>query len=455
MSSSQAYNGTEPYIFVSYSHKDSNTVRPIIARMQADGYRVWFDEGIPGGDRYDCTIAEQIRGCGYFITLLSQNYPDSNYCTTELLYAIRQKKHILPIYLEDVTLPPDMDMHLSSLQWIAKYLLRDEDKFYQALYRSGGIEAFRTEPQGKKAPTEIKILTLPDGSTYTGEVNAKNEPHGHGTFRFADGAVYEGELKDGFPNGHGTFRSSDGVYEGEYKDGNHHGHGIFRYANGDVYDGEFKNDIRHGHGTFRTTDGNIYRGEFKNDQPNGRGTLHAADGTGFDAEFQNGKMVKIIRRFEKEPPMPDTHTHRKDAPARIRTISYMFDYTFTGEVNADGKPHGQGVMRHADLVVYEGQFRDGKYHGHGIFRWESGEVYEGEFENGASHGRGVLRYPDGKVYEGQFRGGDPSGHGILRHPDGSVLEGEFQYGMANGHGVLRYPDGRVCEGEYKNGVPVK
>ena len=36
-----AYMGEEPYIFVSYSHKDSERVWPIIARLQADRFRVW------------------------------------------------------------------------------------------------------------------------------------------------------------------------------------------------------------------------------------------------------------------------------------------------------------------------------------------------------------------------------------------------------------------------------
>ena len=34
------YRGNEPYIFISYSHKDSRKVWPVIEQMQADGYRV-------------------------------------------------------------------------------------------------------------------------------------------------------------------------------------------------------------------------------------------------------------------------------------------------------------------------------------------------------------------------------------------------------------------------------
>lgn len=33
-----AYKGDQPYIFISYAHKDSDIVLPIISRLQQDGY---------------------------------------------------------------------------------------------------------------------------------------------------------------------------------------------------------------------------------------------------------------------------------------------------------------------------------------------------------------------------------------------------------------------------------
>lgn len=44
-----AYEGSEPYIFVSYSHKDSATVLPVISELQAEGFRVWYDASIEAG----------------------------------------------------------------------------------------------------------------------------------------------------------------------------------------------------------------------------------------------------------------------------------------------------------------------------------------------------------------------------------------------------------------------
>ncbi len=37
------YKGNESYIFVSYAHKDAAAVWEIVKKMQASGFRVWFD----------------------------------------------------------------------------------------------------------------------------------------------------------------------------------------------------------------------------------------------------------------------------------------------------------------------------------------------------------------------------------------------------------------------------
>ena len=37
----KAYKGEEPYIFISYAHKDSDFVFPEIERLTADGFKIW------------------------------------------------------------------------------------------------------------------------------------------------------------------------------------------------------------------------------------------------------------------------------------------------------------------------------------------------------------------------------------------------------------------------------
>ena len=40
-----AYEGTEPYIFVSYAHRDSERVFEVLGELQSRGYRFWYDDG--------------------------------------------------------------------------------------------------------------------------------------------------------------------------------------------------------------------------------------------------------------------------------------------------------------------------------------------------------------------------------------------------------------------------
>ena len=49
-----AYQGAEPYVFVCYSHLDSDIVYKDIASLNMKGVNVWYDEGIAGGNLMAC-----------------------------------------------------------------------------------------------------------------------------------------------------------------------------------------------------------------------------------------------------------------------------------------------------------------------------------------------------------------------------------------------------------------
>ena len=68
-----AYMGDQPYIFVSYSHKDCERVWPIILKLQDEGFRIWYDDGISPGTEWDAHIATHIRKCDFFAAFISRN----------------------------------------------------------------------------------------------------------------------------------------------------------------------------------------------------------------------------------------------------------------------------------------------------------------------------------------------------------------------------------------------
>ena len=113
----RAYKGEEPYIFVSYSHKDSPRVFPLLKVLQDAGYRIWFDHGIEAGTEWSNNIAEHLNGCSGFLAFVSLNSVASENCLDEMAYAKRYAKPALMAFLdEDAVLPVGTDMQTARFQ---------------------------------------------------------------------------------------------------------------------------------------------------------------------------------------------------------------------------------------------------------------------------------------------------------------------------------------------------
>ena len=108
----KAYKGSEPYIFVSYSHRDSETVMEIIQNMIDAGYRIWYDEGIDPGTAWDENIANHIETAGFFLAFVSPGYVGSDNCRDELNFSRDLKMPQLMVYLAETKLTPGMKMRI-------------------------------------------------------------------------------------------------------------------------------------------------------------------------------------------------------------------------------------------------------------------------------------------------------------------------------------------------------
>ena len=135
----QPYRGNEPYAFISYAHRNKTEVLTIIGRMQAEGCRIWYDEGIDPGTEWAEHIAQQLTGRDYFIAFLSPEYLESTNCLDELSFARDRKKECLLVYLSNVTMPDGVHMRANRLQAVRKYACRQEESFYRQLFQAKGL----------------------------------------------------------------------------------------------------------------------------------------------------------------------------------------------------------------------------------------------------------------------------------------------------------------------------
>ena len=89
------YEGREPYIFISYAHKDSKTVLPVVESLYRDKYRVWYDEGIAPGSEWPHYIAVHLENCDTVAVFMSENSAASINCENEIVRALELGKNII------------------------------------------------------------------------------------------------------------------------------------------------------------------------------------------------------------------------------------------------------------------------------------------------------------------------------------------------------------------------
>ena len=148
------YEGEKGSVFISYSHKDGARVYPIIERLAAEGYRVWYDEGIDPGSEWPETIADHLSKSAVCMGFISENYLNSHNCKRELNFALMKQIPFLSIMLEEVKMSAGVEMQLSTNQSIFLYKLANQDAFYKRLHNTPIMQPAFDPAQVKTAPAE-------------------------------------------------------------------------------------------------------------------------------------------------------------------------------------------------------------------------------------------------------------------------------------------------------------
>lgn len=152
----EVYGGREPYIFVSYAHKDLEVVGPIIQKLAHQGFRVWYDAGIEAGTEWPRYIAERLQGSGCVLVFLSPNSVDSTNCRQEINFALSKQKDMLCVHLEDMDLPLGLEMQLGLSQAMFYQRSPSLDVFMASLMKAEILKPCRGEAE-VKAPVETAV----------------------------------------------------------------------------------------------------------------------------------------------------------------------------------------------------------------------------------------------------------------------------------------------------------
>ena len=97
----KVYEGDEPYIFLSYAHKDMLLAQSFLKNLHKRGIqRIWYDQGIHPRDEWEKVIDDRLEHCSYFIALVTPTYIGREWCMRELkaICGMANEKKMLFIY---------------------------------------------------------------------------------------------------------------------------------------------------------------------------------------------------------------------------------------------------------------------------------------------------------------------------------------------------------------------
>lgn len=127
-----AYTGKEPYLFVSYSHRDTASVYPILDALHDCKYRIWYDESCETGNDFRDELRNRIEGCEAVLLFVSESSMTSPFCGMEIIVARENNKRLYPIYLDNAAVPPAFQILLANTHHVT---IDNMDKLLKSMVR--------------------------------------------------------------------------------------------------------------------------------------------------------------------------------------------------------------------------------------------------------------------------------------------------------------------------------
>lgn len=121
--------------------------------MHEAGMHLWYDEGITPGSRWSESLANAIDSCSVFLVFISNNSVQSENCRNEIDYALKHQRPFVTVYLDDVELPPGLELNLGNRQAIVKSRFSDElfrEKVRKAIIEGGSSAATQAVTMGAR-----------------------------------------------------------------------------------------------------------------------------------------------------------------------------------------------------------------------------------------------------------------------------------------------------------------
>lgn len=164
----EAYTGKEPYLFVSYSHRDCDRVYPILDALYDHKYRLWYDESCENGNDFRDELRNRIERCEAVLLFVSKSSMASPFCGMEIIVARENGKRLYPIFLDDSAIPPAFQILLANthhstaenMSKLIKSMIRDLPAVTMDRLTTEGVVLKKCEDNGESIVVDEGILEV-------------------------------------------------------------------------------------------------------------------------------------------------------------------------------------------------------------------------------------------------------------------------------------------------------
>ena len=123
-------------VFISYSREDKDKVLDLAGKLRAAGVNLWIDQGgIDGATLWGEEIVNALEGAKVMLLAITGSSARSHNVAKEVTLFSERKGHILPVHLEQTTIPASLKYPLAGIQHIEFYN-GDPDENLKTVLRS-------------------------------------------------------------------------------------------------------------------------------------------------------------------------------------------------------------------------------------------------------------------------------------------------------------------------------
>ena len=157
-------------VFLSYSHEDRDRVRPVVARLEAQGWSVWWDRKLLPGREWEKELCDELKNCRAVVVVWTQRSVQSDWVKLEASAGLKIDG-LVPIQLDRFeTAPiPSEFIHIHAADLTGWDGTGDDSEFESLL---SGVQEIILRPA--TAPSLANSTSLPYTLSLGGDLGSSD-----------------------------------------------------------------------------------------------------------------------------------------------------------------------------------------------------------------------------------------------------------------------------------------